>query len=949
MIPGQYEHAREVLGVATGTFQREIREAFHRLAWEYHPDRNSDPSALARFEEICAAYRVLTREKPPPPQNLEGPRSRCVKCQGTGYVSNQSVRRENMPRLGVCIHCVGLGSLSEELSRKDDLEEQSQVAERERREQERRRADELAQQTDELLEEIGRQERQRAADRARQERERQTEAAERYEQERKEQERQRAAEHSRQIGARQTWERERQELLQQRRRTIAKRVVRGVGIVGVVVVTGAALVLSPLPGILEDRISPTPTPTATPPPQPTRAVAVPAVVPVDTPTPTMTAQPPTATPSPPPNLATVKARLAPTIAAMVTPTASRPAQLSTPTPPPLQATAKAKLAAALAATATATPSPTPTQTFTPTPTATPSPTPTLSPTATATPTPTPDPVVRLVLKAGAETELAGYWSDGTANLKVTVSLRNTGAPQFTDSQRVVASCPRAGSRCGGEVALSLPDGYGPVSAEMTLTVPMGATTLHLDYGEDAPLTLDVSVPERILGVEREVWECYGHRPEGGVPGFDRHTGGCGGWRGTVRKWLSDAPVKYWATGHEAYVALLNEAIEELAPLLNLEFRRVSEQYDADLWAFVGIPRDEADNYDFGVSDWYVTDTAGFASGSTVAGEAVSGSLVVWLDDDYDDATWSTRDRNTAYSVTVHELLHAMTTIGHSTRKDSIMGGSSLKWLSPMDEALFRLNSHRLVQPGMTMEEVRALVVLRDELLDAPPAKEPDALGMLWRASISLANAGTARFKVRGGWRTGGCNLTFGVRRGWATLTIASKSPDGTSSHDFPGYARIAHFTDHNVSFIRMWTDAPGEWGLYYWMEKAGAWESVESQEADDATFWWIFPSRLPDTMESLLNDFRPGGITIADRSNGTVTLRATLDHTYPTYPGKWSPRETVEFQLVLDDQTYEVKGYTWHRTNPDSAGCKGYEEEATQGELGVDLDLPKAVRSALGW
>ena len=563
-------------------------------------------------------------------------------------------------------------------------------------------------------------------------------------------------------------------------------------------------------------------------------------------------------------------------------------------------------------------------------------------------------MVSLILEA--ETEIAGYWSDGTAGLNVTVTLRNVGTLKFTGSQRVSIHCPTNEDGCRWpvgipiprEILISLPDGFGPVSAELALKVPMGATTLQFDYGGDDPVMLKVDVPERILGVEREVWDCYADRPEGGVPGFDQWTGGCGGWNGgTVGKWLSDAPVKYWATGHESYVALLEEALKKLAPLLNLEFQQVERQYDADLWAFVGILRDEAESYDFGVSDWYVTDTGGFASAGTRAGEVLSGRLVVWMRDDYTPDDWSVRGRNTAYSTTVHELLHAMTTIGHSTRRGSRIGGSSVKWLSPMDEALVRLNSHRLVQPGMTMEEVRALVVLRDELVDAPPAQEPDALGMLWRASISLANAGTVRFKVRGGWRTG-CNLTFGIRRGWATLTIASKAPNGTS-HDFPGFARIAHFTDHNVTFTRIWTNATGEWRWHYWMENAGTWESVEWEEAADATYWAIRPSKLPDTMESLLNDFRPGGITIADRSNGTVTLRATLDHTYPTYPTTWGPRETVEFNLVLDDQTYEVKGYTWRSTNPDSTGCKTYEEEATEGELGIDLGLPEAVRLALGW
>ena len=229
MIPGQYERAREVLGVSAGTYQREIREAFHRLAWEYHPDRNSDPSVQARFEEICAAYRLLTREKPPAPQDLEGPRFPCVRCRGTGYISNPYPRREDMPRLGVCFRCVGLGSLPEELrqqvEREDQprpaeqvrqTEEQRQAYEREsaRQEQERQRAAERARRTEELLQELDReeqgraaakqerqeQEQERAAEHERQEPERQREEEQRQaaEQERQEQERQRAAERTRQ-------------------------------------------------------------------------------------------------------------------------------------------------------------------------------------------------------------------------------------------------------------------------------------------------------------------------------------------------------------------------------------------------------------------------------------------------------------------------------------------------------------------------------------------------------------------------------------------------------------------------------------------------------------------------------------------------------------------------------------------------------------------------------
>ncbi len=50
-----------VLGVRPGASLSEIRRAYRRLAWQYHPDRNSgDPSAEAKMREINEAYEVLS-------------------------------------------------------------------------------------------------------------------------------------------------------------------------------------------------------------------------------------------------------------------------------------------------------------------------------------------------------------------------------------------------------------------------------------------------------------------------------------------------------------------------------------------------------------------------------------------------------------------------------------------------------------------------------------------------------------------------------------------------------------------------------------------------------------------------------------------------------------------------------------------------------------------------
>ncbi len=49
----------EVLGLARNASTEEVRKAFRRLAFQYHPDRNREPDAEDRFKEINEAYQCL--------------------------------------------------------------------------------------------------------------------------------------------------------------------------------------------------------------------------------------------------------------------------------------------------------------------------------------------------------------------------------------------------------------------------------------------------------------------------------------------------------------------------------------------------------------------------------------------------------------------------------------------------------------------------------------------------------------------------------------------------------------------------------------------------------------------------------------------------------------------------------------------------------------------------
>lgn len=53
----------EVLGVPRGAKKEQIKDAYRKLALQFHPDRNKSPEAEARFKEVSEAYAVLSDDE----------------------------------------------------------------------------------------------------------------------------------------------------------------------------------------------------------------------------------------------------------------------------------------------------------------------------------------------------------------------------------------------------------------------------------------------------------------------------------------------------------------------------------------------------------------------------------------------------------------------------------------------------------------------------------------------------------------------------------------------------------------------------------------------------------------------------------------------------------------------------------------------------------------------
>ena len=552
------------------------------------------------------------------------------------------------------------------------------------------------------------------------------------------------------------------------------------------------------------------------------------------------------------------------------------------------------------------------------------------------------PVVRLALDV--ESTVVGYWSDGTADVEVTTTLRNDGTLRLDRAQGITATCIAEGDErraCREEASLSLQDGFTPSSESFSLRLPMGMTVMTFDYGGAESLTFDVEVPERILGVDRDVWECYADRPPGGVEIDGGVYSGCAGLgppfgAPTVQKWLNDIPVKVWATGDATHIATLESVLMELAPILNLEFEWVGSEEEADFKAFVGVSRSDAPTLGIDLDDRLVH-AWGFASANVNGGEATSGYMVIW------DIGRTPIDM--FRSITIHEALHALVPMGHSSYPASIIAGSGIRLMSPWDAELIRLNSHPLVRPGMSMDEVRKLVVLTDELMDYSQVESDrtpaDSLELTWRAYVALMEAGSASFRLSGGWVDRACNFTFGVRRGPIELSIGKFSV-------FKDNPALSYLDMHTSQFYIIYSQTHQEW-THWELSPQGTWERVNGETIWDASSWWVWNGKLHRAVRSVLMDGSSEDISVDETSDGKLRLQVTLDESYVNMWDR-TGKDSLDLTLILDRETYTIVGYTWemHKNPGANPGvCLIYKETATDGRLGVEIEVPEVIRNEL--
>ncbi len=546
------------------------------------------------------------------------------------------------------------------------------------------------------------------------------------------------------------------------------------------------------------------------------------------------------------------------------------------------------------------------------------------------------------LSLSVETDLAGYWSSGEGGVDVTLTLMDTESPWREGVHTISIVCRQNGEiveACGQDLSVSLPAGGGATTSSAMLRTPMGGVSFAFDFGGIESVTAQFHVPERILGVERDVWECYSDEPDTLDPqtadktpiGEQGYYGDCAGWGiWAGQKWDQDVTVRVWATGLEGYIAVLREALSELSPLLNLDFTWVDSEEDATLKAHMGLPASQAVMSGF---HSVCAESRGCGSPITVTPEGVvrDARMGVWLNQ---DAWWTEAgllDSHIKYT-TLHEALHALVPINHREDPASILNNHNalvLPTLSRMDEALIRLHQHRLVRPRMTNDEIEPLIVFREDLLDSPPAPDPYGYELVRSARAALVEADTAWFRIRGGWGGSNCNSTFG----WADLELVDFSQGG---------ARIIRFKEGKIHFFII---RPGDGGgeFDFWSDRDGQWEQVGGGDIESNTNWRMDFS-VPDSMlANVLFFSNDDDIIVSREMDGLITLSAVLDDAFIELP--WSGGETLEVELTLDEDTLKILEYNleWRFDLPPGSPCTSYTTRAVDGEYGIKVEIPDAI------
>lgn len=530
----------------------------------------------------------------------------------------------------------------------------------------------------------------------------------------------------------------------------------------------------------------------------------------------------------------------------------------------------------------------------------------------------------------ADTLLLGYYSDGTAGIRLSADLRNNGSRALEGPRDVLITCRRGEeivSSCSGLMTFDLVDGYGPSQASLDLRAPTGGVELAID-GVDISETHEVATPRRIVGVDRSIWRCmmrttynYTVAPRGSCGGLSSDT---------VVKWRTDSVVTYWADGDSRYIDEFEDALGGLTSLLSMNFQRVPRQEGADIVVNVGISESDAERLGYTNCDgiWgctsYSTDSDGFIS---------SAEIVVFENMDLKYESLKLTREAVQFSMK-HHILRALVPLGYRNIPDSILSidsGLRIPELSSSDREIVRIYSDPLVVSGATLSEVEELIVFTEDVLDPLEPSPPSDRDILVDVFTTLHEAGSVQYQLQGGWSGGTCLDNF--------------QGSQVTTSDFTPY-RALHYrlsdADERMYHFRRSAEGSSE----YWDGAGTRWRRVGVQDEQDLirqTAWNPEYSDPLIMLASILWFADAGDIDVNRRTEDAIIFEIRLDDAFVT--PLWAGDKDVDINMTVDLENLQIERYSMEWDfQVGGLVCDDYHVEGKLIEYGAQMIIPSTVR-----
>ncbi len=537
------------------------------------------------------------------------------------------------------------------------------------------------------------------------------------------------------------------------------------------------------------------------------------------------------------------------------------------------------------------------------------------------------PEIDLVLQA--DTTMLGYYRDGSAGVKLSVSIRNDGSMPVEGTRDVLVSC-RQGEEivtsCSGLMTVDLGDGYGPASSEIDLIVPTGEVELVAE-GVDISFTRTVSTPERII-VSQPVWRCASDENYSD----ESPRGSCGGLRGeTFEKWRTNSVITFWADGNARYIEVFEDVIAELAPMLNINLQRVTQEEGADLVVHVGITPTNAVELGYMNCEgmW------GCANHVLSADGFIESAVIVVFENVNPKYDTLQLTASAVEYATKHQILRALVPIGYRNVPDSILSidkGLRIPDLSKSDIELLNLYTNPLIESGMTLDEVEEILIFENQLLEQLPEEELQHRDIILEAFSTLHEAESALYEMQGTWSGGTCLDSFKQSQ----VTIANFSPYRALQYRFVDAGqRLFHFR------------RSAEGSTEYWDGSSRSWETFKARDEQELirhTNWNPEYSDPLIMLASILWFAPENRIEVTRESDLGWSYAINLDDAFVS-PG-WSTRADLDITISIDATNHRITEYSmdWDFAVRGLL-CNRYYVEAELIQYGASMVIPSTVRN----